>query len=121
MNPKFSVHMDLVPSVCIHTCSFCKLLELFLLQQLQGLFLALDLYLCLRTFMQNPEPPPPPSSSPADYLLFATPSGSPSSLYTSPKHGKSSNSFADALLEYYKFPQIRGHKFQQKGLICDKT
>ena len=35
------------------------------------------------------------------------------------RHGKSSNPSANALLEHYKFPQIRGHKFQQKGLICN--
>ena len=37
------------------------------------------------------------------------------------RHGKRSNPSADTLVEYYKFPQISGHKFQQKGLICDKT
>ena len=42
-------------------------------------------------------------------------------ILTHARHGKSSNPSADALLEYYKFPQIRGNKFQQKGLICDKT
>ena len=38
-----------------------------------------------------------------------------------PRRGKSPIPSADALLEHHKFPQISGHKFQQKVLICDKT